>query len=290
MKILIGVLLIANSFANITNYKALQGCFRFNNQEYRALRSFFKNNQQYFLVVNTNTLKTLLASAIPLKKEPCSASSYYQKLLNSSTTSPFPLHNDGIIKNPKGITLTTDLCPSSKKGFEKKLYETLFKTFPSPTPVTIFITKRWILKHKKEFNQLKKWQKEQKLAITWGNHTAYHHYYPKLPDNKNYVLAKKENFKKDVFDLEKTLLLNNITPSIFFRFPGLVSNKKRVNELKNMGLIPIGANSWLAIGQKLQKESIILLHGNKNEPQGVKLFLKLLKEGKIKRLEPLLEK
>jgi len=289
VKHLIGAITLSSALlAQITNYTALDGCFYYHNQEYKLLRAFKQNAKDYLLVANTSTLQTFKVAKFPYKKELCS-NSKYQYLLDKSTQAPYPLHNDGIIANPSGVTLTTDLCPSTKKGFEKGLYETLFKTFPQPVPVTIFITKRWIQKHYKEFKELQKWEKEKKLAITWGNHSAYHHYRFHVPDSKNYVLSPKENFKKDVFDLEKILLENGITPSVFFRFPGLVSNKKRVEELKALGLIAIGANSWLAIGQKLKDDSIILLHGNKNEPAGIKLFFKLLQEQKIHELRPLLE-
>ena len=41
-------------------------------------------------------------------------------------------------------------------------------------------------------------------------------------------------------------------------------------------LIPLGANAWIAKSQKPQNGSIILVHGNKNEPQGIKMFLEQL--------------
>ena len=42
----------------------------------------------------------------------------------------------------------------------------------------------------------------------------------------------------------------------------------------NLGLITIGSNTWIAKGQKIKEDSIVLAHGNKNEPKGVDMLLK----------------
>ncbi len=288
MKQLLGLVVFASSFlfASITEYRAFyHTCFIQNNQEYKLLRSFKKDQKQYYFVVNTTTLKSSLFTQIGDLKS-CS-NSYYQYLLNLSSNYPYLLHNDGLLKNSGGVAISTDLCPSSKKGFEKRLYEALFNYFPNPAPVTIFITKRWILKHPKEFHQLQQWQQARKLAITWGNHTAYHHYHPHIPDKHNFVLSPKEHLQEDIFDLEKILLENGITPSVFFRFPGLVSNKKSVELVKALGLIIIGSDAWLAKGEKVTSNSIILVHGNKNEPKGVTILLELITKHILKKITPL---
>jgi len=41
-------------------------------------------------------------------------------------------------------------------------------------------------------------------------------------------------------------------------------------------LIPIGTDAWLAKGQQAENGSIVLIHGNGNEPVGVNDFIKLL--------------
>jgi hypothetical protein len=78
-----------------------------------------------------------------------------------------------------------------------------------------------------------------------------------------------------------------VTPSVFFRFPGLVSDAKTVQAIHDLGLITIGSDTWIAKGQKVKEGSIILLHGNKNEPKGVEMFLEILHKEKIEKLEPL---
>ena len=46
------------------------------------------------------------------------------------------------------------------------------------------------------------------------------------------------------------------------------------------GLIPIGSDAWLAKGQPVHKGSIVLIHGNGNEPVGIKDFIRLLQTEK----------
>jgi hypothetical protein len=46
------------------------------------------------------------------------------------------------------------------------------------------------------------------------------------------------------------------------------------------GLIPIGSDAWLAKGQPVHAGSIVLIHGNGNEPIGIEDFLRLLQTEK----------
>ena len=55
-------------------------------------------------------------------------------------------------------------------------------------------------------------------------------------------------------------------------------------------LIPLGANAWIAKNEPIQKGSIILIHGNKNEPQGIAMMEKKLPEVlKTYRFKPIQE-
>jgi hypothetical protein len=49
-----------------------------------------------------------------------------------------------------------------------------------------------------------------------------------------------------------------------------VADKGLLEKLKKLFLIPVGADAWLAKGAHPEKGSIILVHGNGNEPEGVK--------------------
>jgi len=83
--------------------------------------------------------------------------------------------------------------------------------------------------------------------------------------------------KNEVFMTEKLLLKRNEISSVLFRFPGLVLNEKTVKELNELGLISVGSNAWLAKGEKAKTGSIVLIHGNSNEPKGVEETLRLIK-------------
>ncbi|WP_063653705.1 hypothetical protein [Candidatus Arsenophonus triatominarum] len=49
-----------------------------------------------------------------------------------------------------------------------------------------------------------------------------------------------------------------------------------MKKIKNLGLIPIGSNAWLAKGEQPKSGSIVLIHGNGNEPAGIKIALNLI--------------
>ena len=73
------------------------------------------------------------------------------------------------------------------------------------------------------------------------------------------------------------MLERKLLPSVFFRFPGLVSDQAIFDKILALGLIPVGTDAWLAKGQWPTEGSIVLIHANGNEPLGVKDFIKLLK-------------
>ena len=68
-----------------------------------------------------------------------------------------------------------------------------------------------------------------------------------------------------------------MVPSVFFRFPGLVSSRALFDRVVAHGLVPVGSDAWLAKGQRPTEGSIVLVHGNGNEPIGIEDFLRLLR-------------
>ena len=81
----------------------------------------------------------------------------------------------------------------------------------------------------------------------------------------------------EVLKTEATLIDNGLQPSVFFRFPGLVSDAGLVSRVTSYGLIPVGSDAWLAKGQTPSSGSIVLVHGNGNEPIGIERFLELVR-------------
>lgn len=271
------------SASTISEYKAVNKSIVYKNKNYTILRSFKKDEKSYFLLVDEDTLKTKIVEKTEIsEKETTFKNTRYKKLLNRYKTAPYKLQNFGVNEiNSDNIYLTVDLCPSSKEGYEDVFFKSLSNK-EKPTPITVFISGKWITKHQKEFLELIFLEKEKKVVITWGNHTFSHPYNPTAPVEKNFLLTPNINVLDEVLNLEKLLLSYDITPSILFRYPGLVSNEKISRWINSLGLIPIASNAWLAKDEKVKKGSVILVHGNKNEPLGIKKFYQLKESEKAK--------
>ncbi len=272
---------------SLSQYRVTQFCITTDNdEEFAIIRTFILRGKSRQLMINTHTLQTSITSRTLSMEHDC-GDSHYRRYLQQSIAVPFKQQNNGITHGKKGIALTTDLCPSSKQGFEQRLYDIVIKKFPRPVPVTLFITGRWIEKHTEAFGQFLLWEKAQLLSITWGNHTYSHPYHPKVSLAQNFALSPDYDLQEDTLRLEKILIEKGVVPSVFFRFPGLVSDQKAIQTIYDLGLITIGSDTWVAKGQSVKEGSIILLHGNKNEPKGVEMFLEMLGQDKIKKLDAL---
>ena len=264
-----------------------------------AIRMFYIDTKPYFLTVNPYTFETqknpvnnlsaqkFIANNSSMKKLMATP---YIKALARYTSGPYRLENYGITKAEyptNGMFLTIDMCPSSKPGFEAKFFETLValgKQKHQAIPIAISITGHWILGHEKEFNWILDQKNKGNLQITWINHSYSHFYYHDLPLDKNFLLSAHTDFFAEVLLMEKMLIERNQLPSIFFRFPGLISNKNLILKLGKLGLISVGSNAWLAELQPAKPGSIILVHGNENEPQGIKLIMPLLQSKNLELL------
>lgn len=254
-----------------------------------AIRFFKRNDTPSFLVVN---LKNLATKVLPVEKvylknvkhrqlishQQIQQSHYYQLFYQHMSSTSLP-ENQGITHALSGVTgniLTVDLCPSSRM-FEKEFFKILTEQRTTPFPVALSISGMWILKHMTEFQYLLDLQAQKKLKITWVNHSFSHIYYSDLPDDKNFLLTEMVNLDTEVLLTEQILLQYDQVPSVFFRFPGLISSPRLLHKLKKYGLIPLGADAWLAKDQDIQPGSIVLIHGNGNEPLGVKRLIPQLK-------------
>ena len=140
-----------------------------------------------------------------------------------------------------------------------------------------------MLKHKEDLDWLKKLRNDGEIRITWVNHSYNHRVSKTAPLKMNFLLEPGTDINYEVLATEELMLKNGLVPSIFFRFPGLVSDQQLVYKITDFGLIPIGSDAWLAKGQQPQAGSIVLIHGNGNEPVGVDDFIKLL-QSKTKQI------
>lgn len=277
----------------VSDYVAYYASANYKGNDIAILRKFRKNVSLYYLAVDLKTLATSIVAATDVKpaeggleqlSKTYAASPYFKALAYVSKQS-FALQDAGIIHGfpkEKGITLTIDLCPSHK-SLDRSIFTSLITEFSKteqPVPVALSLSGKFMLTHKEDIDWLKSLQEQKKIAVTWVNHTYNHFYEPGLPLTENFLLKPGTNIDFEVLANERLMIENGLVPSIFFRFPGLVSDNTVVKEITGYGLIPIGSDAWLAKGQSSEQGSIVLIHGNGNEPIGVKDFLKLLQTQK----------
>ncbi|KPJ67927.1 MAG: hypothetical protein AMJ43_02620 [Coxiella sp. DG_40] len=293
------------AFSNITNYtNTFIPLYTKTGNLRIAIRYFTNNQKNYFLVVNPRTFKTeVVKTGILYARDPKTnfeenpgyfkwkqiKETPYVKDLLKFTKWQGNIQDAGIthsLYSKTGYFLTVDMCPSNRP-FEKDFYHKLVsiaKLERKPFPVAICISGLWIMGHAQEFNYLLDAEKNHKLNITWVNHTLSHLYFSDLAFEKNFVLFKFTDVKNEIFGVEKLLLAHNLIPSVFIRFPGLVANRNLLLQIQKLGLIPLGTDAWLAMGQVPKNGSIILVHGNSNEHPGIEKIIPILNDHQIKWL------
>ncbi len=154
--------------------------------------------------------------------------------------------------------------------------------------MALSISGLWLIHHFDDFRWLVDERNAGALDILWVNHTYHHPYHRKLPDAANFLLSKGVDPEEEILDTERLLIANGETPSLFFRFPGLVSSDPLMQAVSQFHLVTLGADAWLALGEKPGRGSIVLVHPNGNEPKGLTLFSADLTRGAIAApLEPL---
>lgn len=266
-----------------------------------AVRTFYYNdsNELFFIIVDPYSFSSAITPAkdvlyrYPAEIEVTENKRYfnwseiestpYMQALNKYTSNAASMYNCGARKSEYDTNdhfLTIDLCPSSKQ-FEEQFFHKLVKlsTDIKPSSINLFVSGLWMVGHPEELLWLKQQQVDKKLDILWCNHSFSHQYYPDLPNENNFLLINKDKFIQEIIDTEKIMLESDIIPAPFFRFPGLISDDALMVLLKELCLIPIGTNYWVAKESALtpiEPGSIILVHGNSNEPEGIKRVIQEL--------------
>ena len=196
---------------------------------------------------------------------------------------PHPLRNAGILRAEepsRGYLLTVDLCPS-RRPLDRKLFREIagfVGEAAASVPVGIAASGLWIRNHREDFRWLVDLGRSPagRLRITWINHSYSHPYDPAAPLEKNFLLRPGSDLLFEILEAEKTLLQHDLLPAPFFRFPGLVSDGRLVEALREKLLLPVGAGAWMGKGEPARPGDIILVHGNGNEPKGVRELYRLL--------------
>lgn len=258
---------------------------------YIALRSFSRAGRPYYLVVNTRDLFTRIvardsgrcgrASLAEMRRE--FQADPYITALDSAERRSTLVQDAGLTHGSvrqKGIDLTADLCPS-KLPLDRQFFAELIDQFmpeEKPIPIALSVTGNWMNGHQEDLRWLIGLAKKGDLAITWINHSYNHRWYDSVPVQENFLLQKGTNLDLEVLKTERKMIEYGITPSVFFRFPGLVSDSLVFAKITAYGLIPVGTDAWLAKNQLPKDGSIVLVHANGNEPYGIKRFFKLIRE------------
>jgi hypothetical protein len=257
-------------------------------RERLAIRAMRIAGEAFYLTVDPQSLATSLERAACWTCGAPQGTNRFLKAVDSTSAEPGKslrpgaswLDNAGLKHGRgEGAYLTADLCPSLKP-LDRAFLQSLEKP-GAVTEIALSVSGLWITHHPDDFAWLRKEKAEGRLAITFVNHSWSHPYEPGLPDGRNFLLEPGLDRDREVFDVERLLIANGETPSVFFRFPGLISDAGWMEALRRDHLIPLGADAWLALEQKARPGSILLVHANGNEPLGLGKFESLNRQDKL---------
>jgi hypothetical protein len=252
-----------------------------------ATRAIRLDGAERYLVTDVEAVTTRLVAPDALDCQDPEAerrfeASRFGRALFGATAAPYPTRNDGVRRAElpvQGLFLTADLCPAPASKFAGRLFDAMAELSAEqggPVPVGVAITGGWLRNHGARFAELVALQQAGKLALTWVNHSDAHPFVAGLPDGENFLLTPGLDPSREIEAVEIALLERGQLPSPFFRFPGLVSDQRWVDLLLAYSLIPLGSDAWIAYGQEPTAGSVVLVHGNGNEPQGVASLLRQL--------------
>jgi hypothetical protein len=266
--------------ARVKNYQpVLQSCHGAG-AEKLAIRTMTVDGEGLFLAVDPQTLATTLERAgcwtCADTTDEAQAHTRYLSAVNRFAREQGQqkggwLDNAGLTHGQgAGVFVTGDLCPSSKP-LDRSFLQKLEKPGEA-TPVALSVSGLWIKQHAADFAWLRQEKAANRLAISFVNHSFHHPYRPGLATDQNFLLMPGVDMQEEVLDVERLLIANGETPSVFFRFPGLISDPALMEAVRGKHLITLGANAWLALNQRASAGAVVLVHPNGNEPFGLRLF------------------
>jgi hypothetical protein len=281
----------------VADYRpVLKACVAADGRKAIAIREMTIAGQKVALIADPESLTTRLERAACWTCREASEDELHStrmgRAISESAEAPGLIHR-GFLQDAglshgvgPGDFVTGDLCPSNRP-LDRAFFARLEAASPR-APVALSISGLWLIHHFDDFRWLVDQRNSGALDIQWVDHTYHHPYRHNLPDAANFLLTKGVDPEEEILDTERLLIANGETPSLFFRFPGLVSSDPLMQAVSRFHLVTLGADAWLAIGQKPGHGSIVLVHPNGNEPQGLALFSADLAHGTIAApLEPL---
>ncbi|MGD0563053.1 MAG: polysaccharide deacetylase [Roseiarcus sp.] len=282
----------------ITDYQSvLRTCRSADGRAGLAIRAMTIAETPILLLADPQKLSTRLERAAcwtcQETSEDSLADSRMMRAVAQSAEAPGLVHR-GFLQNAglthgaaPGAFVTGDLCPS-RRPLDRPFFDKLASQGPH-TPVALSISGLWLVHHFQDYRWLLDKQAAGALDILWVDHTYHHPYRRGEPNDHNFLLTKGVDPDAEILDTERLLIANSQTPSLFFRFPGLISNAPLMQAVRRHHLISLGADAWLALNQRPGEGSIVLVHPNGNEEAGLALFDREIARGAIARpLEPLI--
>jgi hypothetical protein len=257
-----------------------------------AIREMRLDGAPALLLVNPATLETKLERSACWTCETVADDALGQtrmmRAIDKAAETPGLTHrsflgNAGLTHGQRGGFFTGDLCPS-KRPLDRAFLQTLAG---DRTPIALSISGLWLKHHFADYRWLLDAQAAGRFAITWINHSYSHPYRPGVATGANFLLSPRVDADHEILQTERLLIANGQTPSLFFRFPGLVSSSPLMQAVRRHHLIALGANAWLALNQKPGDGSIILVHPNGNEEIGLQIYRRDAAKGLLPPLKPL---
>lgn len=245
-----------------------------------ATRSLSLEGTPAYLVVAEPSMRSLVVKKSDFDAAAGSSTSVFATALREHVQTP--LTRVQVVDAAQEMAVSIDMCQSSK-AWDVALFDWLRqvgRAIGAPVPVAIAMTGGWAKAHGPQLLQLIGWHAAKELDIVWVNHSYTH------PLNCNaaktscaFLTAPSVDFLAEVTENEKLLLGQGAVPSALFRFPGLVHDSARRSQLSALSLFALDADTWLAKGQPTHDGSLILVHGNGNEPPGIAKFFNLAEQG-----------
>ena len=181
--------------------------------------------------------------------------------------------------SPHTVYLTVDMCPSSQPiaGYLFRQINALATEVDGDFSVSIAISGNWLVEHEEAFVWLQALAKHAKWRPRWINHSMRHG-----RDRHNrqslFLTHPRIRIDREILSLEKLLLEFGEVPSIYFRFPGLRADRRRLQQISEYGLIALGADAWVGNDETIYDGSVVLVHGNGNESEGMFALQRFFRE------------
>jgi len=256
-----------------------------------VLRRFRLDHETRYLLLDPDSLTTSVESGVDLRVSGESwdrirkryAKSLYFRAMDDAGSNAGAFQNAGITHFSaaiSGVVLTVDLCPS-QRPMDRDLFTELVREFGKeerPVPLAVAVTGVWMERHGPDLEWLRGLEKNGDVSITWIDHSYHHRWDKSLPLKENFLLAKGTDLAGEILRTEARMIEMGLVPSVFFRFPGLVSDRSHIQAVMAYGLIPVGSDAWLGKNERPKVGSIVLVHANGNEPIGIRRFLRLIRE------------